>query len=214
MLRMPEGSVVKLDLLDILEVWSALGGGPLRGKRGQAFWRDGDGYSIALEPAKGSWYDHRDARGGGVLALVETALGCDRQAALGWLEANCGLDDLKLTPAERRNRAELNQKANLLAQRLSDFHRGLCLAVHRLSALNEALIIMGVNGPEVLADDHRAAFILQQAGSDDIVKVWRNSPGERDAIEAIGRADREHAEQITKALVYAFSTLQETAVAP
>lgn len=83
---------MKLDALDIMAVWRALGGEALRGKRGKAFWRDGDGYSIALDPAKGMWFDHRDARGGGALALVETALGCNRRTALGWLETNCGLD--------------------------------------------------------------------------------------------------------------------------
>ena len=88
----------------ITDVWRALGGGPLRGKRGQAFWRDGDGYSVSLESAKNNWYDHRDGRGGGVLALVEIALGCDRRSALQWLEANCGLDPLQsLTVADRRD---------------------------------------------------------------------------------------------------------------
>jgi hypothetical protein len=77
--------------LDIVSIWSMLGGGPLRGKRGQAFWRNGNGYNIALNPAKGAWYDHRDARGGGILALVETVLGGSRSSALQWLEENCGL---------------------------------------------------------------------------------------------------------------------------
>jgi len=199
-----------LDQLNILNVWAALGGSELRGKRGRAFWRDGDGLNVSLNTDKNTWYDFRDARGGGMLALVEHVLNCERATALDWLQKHCGLDDLKLTPGQRRNRAELDQKANLLAQRLCDFQRGLCLAVRRLPALNEALIIMGLNGPEILADDHRAAFILQQAKPDDIAKLWRNSPEERDAVEAIGRADREHAEQITKALVYALSTLQET----
>jgi hypothetical protein len=94
---------MKLAALDILEVWSAAGGGPLRGKRGQAFWRNGDSYSVSLDPAKGTWFDFRDARGGGSLALVETALGCDRRTALQWLEANCGLDRTRpLSPAEYR----------------------------------------------------------------------------------------------------------------
>lgn len=83
---------MKLVALDLFAVWHRLGGGPLRGKRGQAFWRGGDGYSIVLDPAQGKWYDHRNGRGGGALALVEVALGCDRRAALRWLEANCGLD--------------------------------------------------------------------------------------------------------------------------
>ena len=83
---------MKLASVPLLPVWHALGGGPLRGKRGNAFWRGGDGFSVTLDLSKGTWYDHRDGRGGGVLALVETALECDRRAALQWLETNCGLN--------------------------------------------------------------------------------------------------------------------------
>jgi len=78
--------------LDIVSVWCALGGGRLRGKRGQAFWRKGDGFSVAIYTEKRAWRDFRDGTGGGALALVETALGCPRSAALRWLEENCGLD--------------------------------------------------------------------------------------------------------------------------
>jgi hypothetical protein len=95
---------VTLASIPLLDLWRELGGGALRGKRGKAFWRGGDGYSIALDPAKCTWYDHRDARGGGVLALVETALGCNRRAALQWLETNCGLEARRpLSVADRRN---------------------------------------------------------------------------------------------------------------
>jgi hypothetical protein len=91
----PGGDTMKLASVHLLPVWHALGGGPLRGKRGNAFWRGGDGLSVALDLSKGKWYDHRDGRGGGVLALVETALGCDRRTALQWLETNCGIDPFR-----------------------------------------------------------------------------------------------------------------------
>jgi len=57
--------------IGILAVWHALSGGELRGRRGVAFWRGGDGYSVSLNPERGTWYDFRDGIGGGVLALVE-----------------------------------------------------------------------------------------------------------------------------------------------
>ena len=95
---------MKLAELDFLDIWRSLGGETLRGKRAKAFWRDGDGYNIALDPVKGAWYDHRDGHGGGVLTLVETALGCNRRAALQWLEANWGLSPRRsLSVAERRD---------------------------------------------------------------------------------------------------------------
>ena len=95
---------MRLGSIPIADAWLALGGESLRGKRGKAFWRDGDGYNIALDTTKGTWFDHRDGRGGGVLGLVETALGCTRSAALQWLETNCGLDPLRqISPDQRRN---------------------------------------------------------------------------------------------------------------
>jgi hypothetical protein len=117
---------MNLAKLDILEVWNAAGGGPLRGKRGRAFWRNGDGWNISLDRERGTWYDHRDARGGGSLALVETALGCDRRTALQWLEANCGLEPARSqSPGEHRTyRHELDDAeyfgiaAKALAQEL------------------------------------------------------------------------------------------------
>ena len=61
---------MKLAFIHLLGAWTKLGGGPLRGKRGKAFWRGGDGYSIALDLEKDTWFDHRDGHGGGVRALV------------------------------------------------------------------------------------------------------------------------------------------------
>ncbi len=88
--------------LDIVAVWHALGGGPLRGNRGQAFWRGGDTRNVALDAARGTWFDYRDGKGGGALSLVEIALCCSRAAALRWLEENCGLDSRRSFSHEER----------------------------------------------------------------------------------------------------------------
>ena len=82
---------MKLEYIDIMQVWTMLGGGHLRGGRGQAFWRDGKGYNVSLEPDKGAWFDHRDGVGGGILDLAVKGLG-SRQEAIKWLQDNCGLD--------------------------------------------------------------------------------------------------------------------------
>jgi hypothetical protein len=97
--------------LDITTIWPELGGGRLRRTRGKAFWRGGDGHSIALDPAKGVWYDHRDGRGGGVLELVMVALQCDQRSALQWLESNCGLESRRALSAEER-RQHRRERAN------------------------------------------------------------------------------------------------------
>lgn len=106
---------MNLATLHLPDVWSALGGGPLRGRRGKAFWRGGDGYSVALDAAKGTWYDFVAGAGGGVLDLVETALGYDRRAALRWLEAEGFIEPRTLTYEQRREHARRRGTASTVA---------------------------------------------------------------------------------------------------
>jgi hypothetical protein len=68
--------------LGIREVWRALGGGRLIGGRGQAFWRDGAGYNVALDQKKGLWYDHARSEGGDAIDLVRRAEGSSFTGAL------------------------------------------------------------------------------------------------------------------------------------
>jgi hypothetical protein len=53
-----------------------------------AFWRNGDGFNVAIDCERGVWHDHAHGEGGGILALVQTALGCDKPGAVAWLEQN------------------------------------------------------------------------------------------------------------------------------
>jgi hypothetical protein len=104
--------------LDIYTVWSAIGGGALRGNRGRAFWRNGDGFSVSLDRKKRCWFDHVAVKGGGILALVEIAIG-DRRAALDWLAANFGVSSGKtFTTAERRAYAQRREKARAMAEKI------------------------------------------------------------------------------------------------
>jgi hypothetical protein len=102
--------------LDIRDVWRALGGAQLRGKRGRAFWREGDGYNITVDHAKGFFYDHRDGRGGGILDLVELALGIDRRDAICFLERRCGLEGRRRSHAEWQRDCEDRQAAEWWAR--------------------------------------------------------------------------------------------------
>jgi hypothetical protein len=72
--------------------------------RGQAFWRDGDGWNVSLSDAKGTWYDHRDGEGGGIVDLVAKIRGGSRADALHWCADLAGvpLDDKPFTAADRR----------------------------------------------------------------------------------------------------------------
>jgi hypothetical protein len=89
---MPENNIPEIKrCANIGAVWLALGGGELRRGRGQAFWRDGDGYNVAINAERGTWHDFVSNEGGDVIALVETARGCDFRAAIGWLANFAGL---------------------------------------------------------------------------------------------------------------------------
>ncbi len=77
---------------NISDVWCALGGGKLRGNRGQAFWRGGKADNVALDFQKGVWFDHAANAGGDVIALVETVRGCDFREAVAWLSDFTGMD--------------------------------------------------------------------------------------------------------------------------
>lgn len=179
---------MKLADLSILEVWRALGGGELRGGRGKAFWRNGDGYSISMNLTRHTWFDFRDQRGGGVLALVEVALGCGRAEALAWLEVNCGLDSTKkASPRERERCARVRAEAPVLAQRLEDFNRGL-----------------------ELTSTSRGAVLLRNATATDIAARWQELELERRLeIETLGREDRLDCERVTQWIVRALAADQE-----
>ena len=75
----------------ISRVWAALGGCPLHGQRGQAFWRSGDGFNVALDEDRGVWCDHARGEGGGILDLIQHARGSSRQDALCWLADFAGV---------------------------------------------------------------------------------------------------------------------------
>jgi hypothetical protein len=88
---------------DIRDVWSALGGGKLRGNRGRAFWRNGTGFNVALYPQTDTWHDFVTGDGGDVVALVETVQQCDFKAALRWLAdfTGMGITELSRRPDTR-----------------------------------------------------------------------------------------------------------------
>jgi hypothetical protein len=77
--------------VSIYDVWSALGGGQLRRGRGQSFWRNGDGYNVALDARRGLWYDHAANEGGDVVGLVQIARGCSFVDAIEWLSDHTGI---------------------------------------------------------------------------------------------------------------------------
>lgn len=109
----------RIEDLEIVDVWRALGGGPLQGSRGRAFWRDGDGLSVSLNSGRGVWKDFVSGVGGGILALVMIALGCGKAEALAWLVDNCGVaTGNEYAAADRREFARRRAAAKLIATQL------------------------------------------------------------------------------------------------
>ena len=110
---------------DISVVWTALGGDSLRHGRGKAFWRDGDGYNVALDRNRGIWHDHARGEGGGIIALIRRVLGCEKSDAVQWLANHEGaeLDDNRMSPEERRAWAERQSWARTEAQKLAEWRQ-------------------------------------------------------------------------------------------
>jgi hypothetical protein len=174
-------------------VWTALGGGEMSRNRGRAFWRNGDGFSVAIDSEKNVWYDFRDSRGGGLLDLVQVVRGCSRASALRWLSVHSDLASDSLVPRKELARAG----AAVFAQRLSDFARGLSLVTSRRLTLAGWLRL----DPETLAHWHQQAYLLNVATPKEIFQLWSACPQERDLVERVGKKDRLHAETITTVVV-------------
>lgn len=90
---MTTATAASLRDVDLLAVVRALGGPEPRGGRLRAWWRDGDGLNVAIDPAKGQWFDHARGEGGGVLSLVRNVMLVDDAGALRWLTTNGLLED-------------------------------------------------------------------------------------------------------------------------
>lgn len=140
----------RIEDLSFAEVWAALGGGPLRAGRGRAFWRGGDGFNVSIDAERGRWFDHAEGVGGGIVTLVEKAIGDDRRAALDWLDRRFGTGGLPHRSRwDRRGWAQRMQRARVTAAALAERRdeylmdlrtaSGLLLAeYHRLVRLSDA----------------------------------------------------------------------------
>ena len=211
--RQKKGDVVTVtDIVvarPISEIWVAIGGDPPRHGRARAFYRRGDNpQAVSINDAKGTWFDYRDNVGGGVLALIQRTLACDRVHALRWLSNLVGLplDNRKFTPAERRVYRERMAQADRLAHEVADFERGLelCLLC-RLSTgalLTEWMLQHEADPTELLFNARKDLVLLEKTDPDSLVQFYRklSEPVRRHFSEA-GRGDREHAEAITWAIV-------------
>jgi len=140
----------------ISQVWRELGGPELRRGpekfRGRAWWRAGDGHSVALDDARGCYFDHRDGEGGGLLDLVVHVRGGTRHDALNWVAGVAGitLDEEPLSPEERAKWAAEQRKLERLLPAARYWRRAaVCLGEQVLNDLKAALFCPTMDQPAV-----------------------------------------------------------------
>jgi hypothetical protein len=111
-----------LESVKISDVYRALGGATLPGgRRGIAFWRDGaNGFNVALNDEKGTWFDHAAGAGGGLLDLVVKAHGGTKHEGLRYLAALAGIDIDDSSAAAVEARAEWRDQQAVLRRDLPD----------------------------------------------------------------------------------------------
>jgi hypothetical protein len=194
---MKPSSVERITGQAFLSLWRELGGGELRGRRGRAFWRGGDGLNVAVDIERGLWHDHVTGAGGNAVDLVRVALGVGTAEALRWLE-EAGYRQ----PARRMSAAELAEQRRRRedAQRrrldISDFRRALDCELDRLKLAaaasdDMAALAQAASLQYRLAQDPEAVFEELMRADGRRVR-W--------LIEE-GRADREQAAQLTRLAV-------------
>ncbi len=120
----------------IEDVWRALGGGELRRGRGRAFWRDGDGLNVALDPKRGTWRDFATNAGGGILQLIQTVRGCSKGEAFEWLADLAGVALTPTSPERRRRYAEASQRAAERAKLAGWWFESRCEELEQLKRLS------------------------------------------------------------------------------
>ena len=187
---------MNLTKFPIAAVWTMLGGGPLKRfgskYRGQAWWRNGDGWNVSIDRDKGVWHDKVTRRGGGILHLVADVRGCSLSEAAQWLDPE---EKQPYSGRQRREYAQRRQAAEDLAQRVADWGRGQWLSIERAKA-----VAFRTGDDRLLEVTARALYALESATSEQLLERYHADPKATDH-EAVGRTDREHADGIAEVCV-------------
>jgi len=191
--------------------WQQLGGDPPRRGRARAFYREGGNPgAVSLNDEKACWHDFVTGEGGGVLDLVQRIRGCNRADALRWLSETVGIPLEARPVGERRAYAVRGARAELEASQLArdaaDWERGLELfligRVEAAAGITAGLLSRGIDAGDLLVNARHELVNLGQMDADVLVQTYRKLPeAQRRLFREEGRHDREHAEQITRAIV-------------
>jgi hypothetical protein len=158
-----------LEQARITQVWRALGGGEIRHGRGQAFWRNGDGYNVSLNDKIGAWHDFPTDDKGGILDLIRRVRGGSRAEAAHWLADLLGvrLDSGRLPQVARRRFAHARQHAPELARAAFFWWRA---RREELETRKEKALAAG----DFVKLEHHASehYRLSKLGLDDVVLAY------------------------------------------
>ena len=173
-----------LECVNIVAVWYALGGGALHRNYGRAFWRGGDGANVRIYPDSGSWHDFAQNLGGGILSLVQTALGCDRRSAWAWLTETFGVQRVSPSNTEKSIYSQRLAMARPAAERLCELRDD---EIVRLQA-KEQFHAEEFRRLDKLAHENQDIEIL--ADAEEHWKIVERLTARRDALRAEKNIDR------------------------
>jgi len=142
--------------LSVSSVWEVLGGPPSVRNRSVAWYRGGRGLNIQLYPNTGTWRDFKTGEGGGILALVERVLGCDRRGALEWLSDRFGIASGVRSLEERRDYSRRLAQARVAASELVERRDAYLMDLRTASGI-------------LLAEFHR---LIRVGNASKAAEVW------------------------------------------
>lgn len=176
-----------------LSLWRDLGGDELRGTRGRAFWRNGNGWNVSWNPERGLWRCHVTGEGGDAVDLVRVALNVGTGDALAWLERKgYRQPSQRMSSAEIATRRHEREAVNRQRLAVGDFKRALD------AELDRAKLEMWDSGDDAALEtaaslQHR----LRQSAEAVFGEMLERDGGSVEMLIRAGRADREHAEAAT-----------------
>jgi hypothetical protein len=205
-----------LEHVRISDVYRELGGPELRGMRGPAFWRDGDGLNVSLEDSRGVWHDFATDEGGGILDLVVRVRGGSRQDALRWCADLAGvpMDDTPLSAADRaRWAAERRELERNLPTAQYWQRAAVALTEELLNSLKLALFNPGQPQPgvdEIFEVENRLTSLRRKDGA-ALVEEYRLWAKQRPGLTAglVRVAKQREREQLRALEIYVHWTMEE-----